>query len=186
VTVTASGYGTSVATFDAYQKDASGQMQQVFGPWVADIGRNGFAPSGQKREGDGRTPSGTYGFGYFFGDFANPGGLGFPFHQATTSDYWDDDPSSPDYNQWVDTATQGVGAAGANPEPMWDEPSYDYGAVISYNMDPIVPGLGSAIFLHVSTGGSTAGCVSLPTGELLEVLRWLDPADIPVIEMGVA
>jgi len=60
---------------------------------------------------------------------------------------------------------------------------YDYGAVIAYNTSR-TPGLGSAIFLHVSSGGSTAGCVSLPPSELLSVLRWLDPARAPRIVMG--
>src|SRR5262249_1635032 len=46
------------------------------------------------------------------------------------------------------------------------------------------PGLGSAIFLHVSTGGSTAGCVSLPSTDLVALLRWLDPAQQPRIVMG--
>ena len=67
-----------------------------------------------------------------------------------------------------------------------DVSAYDYGAVIAYNMDPTVPGAGSAIFLHVSDGGPTVGCVSLPTGELLAVLRWLSPAARPRIIMGTA
>ncbi len=68
---------------------------------------------------------------------------------------------------------------------MDNTPAYDYGAVIAYNTDPVVPGAGSAIFLHQSTGGATAGCVSLPQGELLEVLRWLQPSADPVIVLGV-
>ena len=68
---------------------------------------------------------------------------------------------------------------------MLQSPAYDYGAVIAYNTDR-TPGLGSAIFLHVSVGAPTAGCVSLPADRLLEVLRWLDPARSPVIVMGVA
>ncbi|WP_255443417.1 MULTISPECIES: hypothetical protein [Amycolatopsis] len=35
---------------------------------------------------------------------------------------------------------------------------------------------GSAFFLHVSTGGPTAGCVALAQDDLIAVLRWLDPA----------
>jgi L,D-peptidoglycan transpeptidase YkuD (ErfK/YbiS/YcfS/YnhG family) len=35
--------------------------------------------------------------------------------------------------------------------------------------------------LHVGTGGATAGCVSLPSAELLKVLRWLKPAANPTI-----
>jgi L,D-peptidoglycan transpeptidase YkuD (ErfK/YbiS/YcfS/YnhG family) len=185
VTVTAGAYADTVATFDAYQASGAGGWQLVFGPWQAYIGANGFAPPGQKTEGDGRTPSGTYGFGFFFGDLGNPGGFQFRFLQATTSDYWNDDPASSYYNQWVDVSTEGADAAGADPEPMYDEPYYDYGAVIDYNADPVVPGAGSAIFLHVSTADPTTGCVTLPVDELLEVLRWLDPAQDPLIQMGV-
>jgi L,D-peptidoglycan transpeptidase YkuD (ErfK/YbiS/YcfS/YnhG family) len=181
IVVIAPSYGDTVATLSAFQM-SDGTWTEVFGPWQADVGYNGFAPPGEKREGDGRTPSGSYGFGFFFGVDANPG-VAFPFRPVTgPSIVWDDDPSSALYNQWVDEST---GAnAGANPEPMDDVPSYDYGAVIDYNTDPVVPGAGSAIFFHVSTGGSTAGCVSLPVGELLDVLRWLQPAQQPRIIMG--
>ena len=30
----------------------------------------------------------------------------------------------------------------------------------------------------------TEGCIALPIPELLQVLRWLEPADKPVIEIG--
>jgi L,D-peptidoglycan transpeptidase YkuD (ErfK/YbiS/YcfS/YnhG family) len=60
---------------------------------------------------------------------------------------------------------------------------YDYGAVIAYN-DARTPGLGSAIFLHVSRGTPTAGCVALPVDQLLAVLRWLDPSRGPTIVLG--
>ena len=50
---------------------------------------------------------------------------------------------------------------------------------------PRTPGLGSAIFLHINIGTPTAGCVTLPAGELLEILRWLNPAASPQIAMGV-
>ncbi len=68
---------------------------------------------------------------------------------------------------------------------MYVSPVYDHGAVIAYNADR-VPGLGSAIFLHVSVGRPSAGCVSLPAGQLVEVLCWLDPAQGPRIVLGVA
>jgi len=181
IAVSASSYGQTVATLTAFQEDATG-WRQVFGPWQADIGYAGFAPPGQKREGDGRTPSGSFGFAFFFGVLADPG-VQFPFRPITGSNIvWDDDPSSPLYNQWVDTT---VSNPGASPEPM-DVSAYDYGAVIAYNMDPTVPGAGSAIFLHVSDGGPTVGCVSLPTAELLAVLRWLSPSADPRIIMGTS
>jgi len=36
----------------------------------------------------------------------------------------------------------------------------------------------------VSTGGGTAGCVSIPEAELLPILLWLDPAQSPRIVIG--
>ena len=39
---------------------------------------------------------------------------------------------------------------------------------------PARGGRGSGIFLHVSKGAPTAGCVGLPTNELLTALRWID------------
>jgi len=182
IAVSASGYGQTLATLTAYQLDTTG-WHQVFGPWQANVGYAGFAPPGQKREGDGRTPSGSFGFDFFFGVSDNPG-VQFPFRAVTGRNIvWDDDPSSPLYNQWLDTSVSNAGTA---PEPMDQVPAYDYGAVIAYNMDPTVPGVGSAIFLHVSTGAATTGCVSLPTAELLAVLRWLSPAAQPRIIMGTA
>jgi L,D-peptidoglycan transpeptidase YkuD (ErfK/YbiS/YcfS/YnhG family) len=62
--------------------------------------------------------------------------------------------------------------------------AYQHLAVIAYNTKPVVPGQGSGIFLHASTGRPTLGCVSLPLPELLRVLRWLRPASSPVIAIG--
>jgi len=180
ISVIADGYGQTTATFTAYERDGNG-WKQVFGPWTANVGGSGFAAPDAKREGDGRTPSGSYPFDFFFGVLGNPG-VRFAYRDITGPQIvWDDDPGSPLYNTWVDTTTQ---TPGPSPEPMYNTPAYNYGAVIAYNAAR-TSGLGSAIFLHVSTGGSTAGCVALPQGQLLDVLRWLDPAQQPRIVMGV-
>ena len=139
-----------------------------------------MAAPGRKAEGDLRTPQGSYGFGFMFGVLANPG-VRFAWRHAYRFDYWDDDPASALYNEWVDIRRQDPGA---RPEPMHQIPVYDYAAVIGYNTARI-PGAGSAIFLHAGDGSATAGCVSLPAGRLLAVLRWLDPARHPVIAMRV-
>jgi L,D-peptidoglycan transpeptidase YkuD (ErfK/YbiS/YcfS/YnhG family) len=179
VTVTAASYGARQAKLTAYQRE-NGQWSRVFGPWTVWIGRRGMAPPGAKREGDGRTPSGTFSFGFFFGVDPDPG-VRFPYRRIDEYDVWDDDPSSPLYNEWVDDRYADAGAA---PEPM-DVSAYDFGAVIAYNTARR-PGLGSAIFLHINIGTPTAGCVTLPVGELLQVLRWLNPAASPHITLAVA
>jgi L,D-peptidoglycan transpeptidase YkuD (ErfK/YbiS/YcfS/YnhG family) len=179
VSVVASGYGTSYATVTAYEKTSSG-WHRVLGPWAARIGRNGFAPEGSKREGDGRTPTGSFGFSFFFGVQPAPGGVDYAWRHAASYDVWDDDPSSARYNLWTDTRTQDAGRA---PESMHQVPSYDYAAVIAYNTAR-KPGLGSAIFLHVSHNSATAGCVSVPHDHVVKLLRWLNPAEHPRIIMG--
>jgi len=179
VTVTAASYGATQAKLTAYQRE-DGRWRRVFGPWTAWIGRRGMAPAGAKREGDGRTPSGTFGFGFFFGVDPDPG-VHFPYRRIHEYDVWDDAPSSPLYNEWVDDR---YADAGADPEPM-DVSAYDFGAVIAYNTAR-TPGLGSAIFLHINIGMPTAGCVTLPVGELLEILRWLNPSASPHITLAVA
>jgi L,D-peptidoglycan transpeptidase YkuD (ErfK/YbiS/YcfS/YnhG family) len=179
ITVFAASYLATYARLTAYQR-TGGRWVRVFGPWTARIGSGGMAPPGRKREGDLRTPSGTYAFGFFFGAEPDPG-VTFRYRNARPYDVWDDDPASPLYNEWVDERYQDPGAA---PEPM-DVSGYDYGAVIAYNTAR-TPGLGSAIFLHVNIGSATTGCVTLPMGELLKVLRWLSPRQSPRIVLGVA
>ncbi len=126
-----------------------------------------------------RTPSGTYGISFFFGVQPDRG-FAFSFRHAYTYDYWDDDPASARYNEWVNARKHDPGA---RPEPLHRVPAYDYAAVIAYNAAR-VPGRGSAIFLHVGTGGATAGCVSLPRARLIKILRWLRPRDHPRITIS--
>ena len=177
--VEATGYGTSYATVTAYQKTSSGWVRH-FGPWQARIGRNGFAAPGRKREGDGKSPTGSFGFSFLFGVNSAPSGLHYSWRHAYTYDVWDDDSASSHYNEWIDKRKQ---YPGHNPEPMHNSPSYNYAAVIAYNTAR-KPGLGSAIFFHVSHGTSTAGCVAISQSLVVKVLRWLNPTYAPRIIMG--
>jgi len=58
-------------------------------------------------------------------------------------------------------------------EQMWrDDDLYDLLVVIRYNMEPVIPGAGSAIFLHIATPdfAPTAGCVAVKKEVLLSLL----------------
>jgi len=179
ISVIADAPGDTTATLTAYERSADGWVQ-VFGPWTADIGAQGFAPADQKREGDRRTPTGAYDLGFAFGVLEDPG-VRLDYRRITSDAIvWDDDPASSRYNQWVDSSSQ---SAGEDPEPMYNQPVYNYGVVIDYNADR-TPGLGSAIFLHVGKGTPTAGCVAIPQDDLVALMRWIDPAKRPRIVMG--
>jgi len=180
IIVAAPSKASTYASFTAYTKTGSSWVLQ-FGPWTARVGASGMASPGQKIEGDELTPQGTYGFSFMFGVSANPG-VKFSWRRAHTYDVWDDDPTSARYNLWTSKL---VHWPGRNPEPMHNVPAYNYAAVIAYNTAR-VPGMGSAIFLHVGTGSATGGCVSLPQAQLLQVIGWLDPATTPMITMAVA
>ena len=183
VVVTAPAYGTSYATLEAFSK-INGRWVRAFSPMPARIGRNGFAAPGAKREGDGRAPTGRFGFGAFmWGGLASPG-VHYPYRRLVVGDWWDEHVGSSTYNTWrYDTRAVPPFAAGS--EKLWQIlPAYDYAATIGYNTAAPVQGLGSGIFLHVGTGGPTAGCVSVGASNLVAVLRWLTPTATPLIVMG--
>lgn len=177
VIVTSSNWTTDVATLQTFERDGAG-WHPAFPAMSAHIGRAGF--SADKHEGDLKTPAGMYGFGTAFGQRPNPGGLKFPYRQADSQSVWVDDVNSPYYNTWQENAA----LSGEHLASSSYVTAYAYAIAIAYNVSPIVKGKGSAIFLHVSTGGGTAGCVSISQASLLQVLRWLDPAKSPVIVMG--
>lgn len=171
------------ARFFTFERTAPGQPWKcVTGPLDVHIGKRGFAPFGRKVEGDRKTPSGLFPLGTAFGykAFAK---TKLDYRQATAKDCWVDDPRSPDYNRWVPIPPP----AGVSHEKMRraDE-LYRLGLVIRYNEDPVVPGKGSAIFLHIRRTDrvGTAGCVALLPAEVAALLAWLDKAARPVILLG--
>ena len=153
----------------------------MFGPWPANIGREGFAPPDQKREGDDRTPTGAYEFDFAFGVLADPG-VQLPYRRVTSDAIvWDDDPTSTRYNLWTDTPTQ---SPGADPEPMYNQPAYNYGVVIDYNADAHAGARERDLPARHEGQPDRRVRRRLRRTDLVELLRWLDPAKRPRIVMG--
>ncbi|HKH87515.1 MAG TPA: L,D-transpeptidase family protein [Acidimicrobiales bacterium] len=179
------GYLTTFRTFQ--RANAFSPWEPVFSTWQAETGYGHLRDV--RHEGDGSTPTGVYPFGSaMYGNDANPGGLHYGFHELVCGDWWDEDPYSPQYNQFVHVPCGSTPPFASWSEALWTETAaYPYFAVIDFNVNPIVGGSkapGSGIFLHAWVDGPTAGCVALPIADLLDVLRWLNPADHPVIEIG--
>jgi L,D-peptidoglycan transpeptidase YkuD (ErfK/YbiS/YcfS/YnhG family) len=159
------------------------KWQAAFEPFDAVIGRKGFAPEGEKREGDGRTPSGIFPVKMTFG-YDESIKTKMPYRQALADDIWVDDPNAEDYNRWVKKSE----TRSTSYEIMKrDDNLYKYGIVIEYNTDPIIKGNGSAIFLHIWKGAGTtsAGCVAVSEEDIIKILGWLDPAASPLIITGI-
>ena len=154
----------------------------VLGPFRAVAGRNGFALPGEKREGDGKTPSGIFAVEHAFGD-AQAVSTALAYRRIRHDDIWVDDPLSADYNRWT---KKGKTGALSFEEMRRPDTLYRYGIVIAYNRNPVVKGLGSAIFLHVWQGCDvpTSGCVALAEKDLVAILARLDPSRQPLSLWG--
>ena len=106
-----------------------------------------------------------------------------PFIQTTSEDKWIDDPNSADYNRHIRGGTKAKSFE--NLKIRSDE--YKYCLVIKYNMHPVVKGLGSAIFVHLSEGekpNPSAGCVVVIKNDMEDLLKWMKPESRPSILMG--
>ncbi|MBX9634578.1 MAG: L,D-transpeptidase family protein [Magnetospirillum sp.] len=138
------------------------------------LGRSGIALD--KREGDGATPIGCWALKQvmYRPDRVAAPATALPVSPLAADDGWCDDPGHGDYNCPVRLPHP------ASCEKMWREDElYDVVVVLGHNDDPPVPGLGSAIFLHVAKPGwqPTEGCVALALPDLLALLAAAVPGD---------
>ncbi len=178
ITVEATTATAQVAVLRTWELMADGRYRQVFAATMADVGVHGVGPT---REGLGRTPSGVFDLTRAFGNEPNDG-TRLPYVLVGPEDWWDENPLSPRYNELVRSPV----SPGGDSENLYDAGrAYAHAVVIDYNSDPVVKGAGSGFFLHVSFGAPTEGCVAIAEGALVRVMRWLNPADHPVISIGV-
>lgn len=149
--------------------------QQVSPTFLGVIGKNGVAPLGEKKEGDLKTPAGFYPLGEVFG--SQPMALKMDYKYITSDDKFVDDINHTDYNHWVNGKTDAKSY-----EPMLIAP-YKMGIVVNYNMNPVIKGAGSAIFIHLwqSINVPTFGCIAMDEPHLLAILHWLDKNQHPYI-----
>jgi L,D-peptidoglycan transpeptidase YkuD (ErfK/YbiS/YcfS/YnhG family) len=170
-----------------FQREAGGEWRPSGAPIPVLYGKNGLAwgrgmlgtgePGLQKKERDGRAPTGVFKIGKIYTyDAALPGGAVYPFRQVTLADAWVDDPKLPNYNQHV------VIDNPKNPPPWFDKMKMRHGdfayrwlVEIRHNSDPPAPNAGSAIFFHIRRGETrpTSGCTTMAEGNLVRLIRWL-------------
>jgi len=143
------------------------------------VGRSGIG--GPKRESDGLTPTGRYALrnAYFRPDRQPRPDTILECAPIAQNDGWCNAPGDPAYNHAVRLPYP------ASTESLWREDQcYDLLAVIGYNDDPVIDGLGSGIFLHLARGAyePTEGCVALSTQDFLSVLAQWRAKDRIIIE----
>ncbi|MFD6357762.1 L,D-transpeptidase family protein [Nocardia tengchongensis] len=181
ITVVSAAPTDTTATLTAWDRVGTHWVRAI-GPLRADVGAQGIGAASESAT---RSPAGIWPLTEAFG-IAADNGTRLPYRRVTTSDWWVSDTGSRYYNThyrcapgscpFDESAGEDLGAAG---------PAYDHAVVIDYNRSPVVPAAGSAYFLHVGDGHPTAGCVAVPASDLDALMRWLDPARGPVIDITV-
>ncbi len=170
IVVVGSGMDSSRVQVAYFNQAEDGTWQEEF--FVDGFcGYNGM--SAEKREGDRRTPVGTYSFTNAFGIKADPGSV-LEYKELDNYDFWVDDSSSKYYNQMVSTRT--VAADWNSAEHLIKvNPCYNYSLALNYNMERI-PGMGSAIFLHGlhPTKTWTEGCIAIPEDKVMQLITQVD------------
>ena len=130
----------------------------------------------RKREGDHKSPLGRFALRellYRPDRFKEAPETGLITRPLAPEDGWCDDPADVQYNRPVTLPYP------ASAERLWRQDDvYDLIIPLGYNDDPAVPGLGSAIFMHIARPdlSGTEGCVALSRADLIDLLRAVNPA----------
>lgn len=137
-----------------------------------------------KIEGDNKAPAGFFRLSSAFGyaPARNARWVKLRYMQLTKTVEGVDDPRSHFYNKLVDRSKVSRVDWASSEQMLRPDPLYKWGVVVAHNPTAI-PAAGSCIFLHIwkDSRTATAGCTAMPEQELVNLLRWLDPAAKPVL-----
>ena len=131
------------------------------------VGKNGI--NKKRKEGDKITPKGIYSLGklYYRSDRVKKPLTKLSTKKITKDMGWCDDPNNIFYNKEIKINNK------IKCEKLFrKDNSYDYLIVINYNRKNILPGKGSAIFIHLTKNyNTTAGCIALNKKDFLILLK---------------
>lgn len=201
VIVTAPSWRSRTGEVTAFERRADGSWQEVFGPIPAMLGYSGLTPAKNRRQGTGKTPTGSFPVVSAFGRKPNPG-TSLPYRQIDRDDVWTYDPRVPSTYNMMQTVKRSWKPYGGYIEYLWSYGvQYDYVAVLDYNLPPgpirrgedgvrradkpANTAKGGGIFLHASNGTVTAGCIAIPVEQMRAITRWLDPAKDPLVVIRI-
>lgn len=176
--IVVAGIQGTTAWISMHERNSSGEWEMIM-TTPGFIGKNGL---GKTREGDHKTPVGTFYFDCAFGIAPDPG-CAMPYTQVNENHYWSGNWHYK-YNQLVD-----VREAPANFDPRYSEhlidynPHYTYALNMGYNAE-CTPAKGFALFMHCfgPKNPYTLGCVGLPNDKMLFVMQHIRPGCACVID----
>jgi zinc D-Ala-D-Ala dipeptidase len=138
-----------------------------------------------KSEGDGRSPAGVFELGPAFGYASKDEmkGLKIPYLPITEMVECVDDIKSDHYNQIVTKNEIGNVDWQSSEKMYFADIWYQQGIIVNQNMNPIVHGAGSCIFIHnwSTPDETTSGCTEMEPVNLTKLIYWLDSSDSPIL-----
>lgn len=134
---------------------------------TAMVGKNGVTKKHIER--DGKTPLGIYELGAIFGTHSIEEMQIKDYIKINEHLYWVDDINSKYYNKMVDITNIKRDWNSAEHLIEYQE-QYEYAIEIKTNPKNI-PGEGSAIFLHCSTGRPTEGCIAIDRECIIKLIE---------------
>ena len=134
------------------------------------LGKNG--PKSQKKEGDYSTPKGIFSLGkvYFREDRLQKIKSPLKIRKIKKNMGWCNDPKDISYNKEINLNSKKKG------EKLFrKDHKYDVFITINHNSNPIIPGKGSAIFLHLTKNyAPTMGCIAIKKDDFFKLLNLIN------------
>jgi D-alanyl-D-alanine dipeptidase len=134
-----------------------------------------------KKEGDHKAPAGIFVLHSVFG-YAPRAKTKMRYLALSPNIVGVDDPQSRYYNQLIDKSKIEKPDWRTAEEMFRKDDLYKWGVVVDHNVRA-KPGAGSCIFLHIwkNSVTPTAGCTAMSEKNLVDLIRWLDPASAPLL-----
>lgn len=200
VLVQAKNWNATRGTLRAFAK-IKGSWVEVHKKVPVDLGYGGLVQGDKRRQGTGKTPTGTYAITSGFGRKADPG-TKLDYIKIDRNDAWTYNPRVPSTYNIFQTANRSWKSYGNYVESLYSYgKQYNYVAIMDFNLPrgkitkgpqgiyrtdkPANTQRGGGIFLHVSNGNETAGCIAVAEVVMRDLMKWFNPKKNPVIVVEV-
>lgn len=151
------------------------------------IGKNGVCDSDLKKEGDMKSPRGLFNLGISFGKYDLS--IKYPYIKIDDKCYFVDDINSKYYNNFI--SLNKINTYNYSYIFNIDKKDYnncehlielyDYAVFIEYNINPIIKGKGSCLFIHSTDKNYTYGCIGLSGKDMIWLMNFIDISKNPKI-----
>ena len=164
---TAADPGSSdvVSSVGAARKTVKYKWKKIFST-NGYVGRNGI---NKVRQGDVKTPTGTFNITMAFGIKKSPKTAGIKYTKLNKYHYWSGEKAT--YNRFIDVRKIGRKSV-AGEHLITYVPFYNYALAMDFNKECVYRG-GSAIFVHCTKPGRpyTGGCVAVSEKKMKKMVR---------------